>query len=293
MIKSCLVTGSSSQIGSWLVPLLVADGWIIHLISRGRSRMSDYGADATWHRFDLSKQDSPFPELSAEVLFHTAGIASILPWIEQLHSVGIKRVIAFSSTSLFTKVASTSPVDLDMVARLGGYEKMLIAQCEKRGIAWTILRPTMIYGGKFGDRTVLDIARVIKRLGFFPVLGRGSGLRQPVHAQDLANACSQIWDRTITFNKAYNIGGAEALPYRRMVERIFMAMNKKPRFLPVPLAGFSLAVRLANYHPRYRHLTASMAKRMDQDMVFANDEAISDFEYKPRDFLPQFSDRSA
>lgn len=249
--------------------------------------MADYGTGALWHQFDLTKKDSSFPKLRAEVLFHTAGIASMLPWIEQLSSIGIKRVIAFSSTSLFTKAASASSIDLDMVARLDGYEKTLIAECENRGIAWTILRPTMIYGGKFGDRTVLDIARVIRRLGFFPLLGRGRGLRQPVHAQDLAQACLQAWDRATTFNKAYNVGGTETLSYRRMVERIFLAMSKKPRFLQVPLAGFALAVRLANYHPRYRHLTASMAQRMDQDMVFSNDEAISDFGYNPRTFIPQ------
>jgi nucleoside-diphosphate-sugar epimerase len=250
--------------------------------------MSDYGTDAIWHQFDLTEQEGSFPALTAQVLFHTAGIASILPWIEHVSSIGIKRVIAFSSTSLFTKAASTSAVDRDMIVRLGHYEQTLAAECERRGIAWTILRPTMIYGGKFGDRTVLDIARVISWLGFFPLLGRGSGLRQPVHAQDLAKACIQTWDRTTIFNKAYNVGGAEMLSYREMVERIFVAMNKKPRFLPVPLAGFALAVRLANCHPRYRHLTSSMAIRMDQNMVFSNDEAMCDFGYKPRAFDPRF-----
>ncbi len=287
MNKSCLVTGSSSQIGSWLVPSLIEDGWAIHLMSRGRSQMSEYGTNAIWHKFDLTRQDSSFPTLTADVLFHTAGIASILPWMEQVSLIGIKRVVAFSSTSLFTKASSSDPIDVDMVARLGGYENSLIAECENRDIAWTILRPTLIYGGKFGDRTVLDIARVISRFGIFPVLGQGKGLRQPVHAADLARACIQVWDRTATFNKAYNVSGAEALSYRKMVERIFVAMNKKPRFLQVPLAGFELAVRLANCHPRYRHLRASMAKRMDQDMVFSHDEATSDFDYEPRAFMPQ------
>lgn len=286
MEKSCLVIGSSSQIGSWLVPELVESGWVIHLISRGRSPRTDYGG-ATWHQFDLSQLEEAFPNLNARVLFHTAGIGAVLPWLDAINSAGISRVIAFSSTSLFTKADSTSEVDLQMVGRLAGYEQTFITQCESLGLAWTILRPTMIYGGKFGDRTVMDIVRVIRRLGFFPILGRGTGLRQPVHARDLADACIQLIDHKATINKAYNLGGAEELSYFEMVRRIFGAMGKKPRFLPVPLAGFSFAVRLANFHPRYRHLTASMAKRMDQDMVFANDEATLDFGYRPRGFSPR------
>jgi nucleoside-diphosphate-sugar epimerase len=250
--------------------------------------MLDYGAGATWHKFDLTNQDSTFPDLSARVLYHTAGIGAVLPWLEKVRAAGVSRLIAFSSTSLFTKAASTSDTDREMIAKLELYEQTFVTKCEDLGLAWTIFRPTMIYGGKFGDRTVMDIARVIRRFGFFPILGFGKGLRQPVHAEDLATACLRAFGRQVTFNKAYNVGGAERLPYREMVERIFLAMDKKPRFLPVPLAGFELAVFLANYHPRYRHLTSSMAKRMDQDMIFSIDDAVSDFEYKPRAFAPKF-----
>jgi uncharacterized protein YbjT (DUF2867 family) len=99
----------------------------------------------------------------------------------------------------------------------------------------------------------------------------------------------QVVDCPATFNRIYNLGGGERLPYRRMVERIFSAMDRTPRFLPVPMAGFELAVRLANLHPRYRHLTSSMAARMNQDMVFSIEEARSDFGFAPRKFSPAFA----
>jgi nucleoside-diphosphate-sugar epimerase len=286
MDKSCLVIGSSSQIGSWLVPKLIKQGWTIHLASRGLSPQGDYESGANWHRFDLTDPHQPLPRMNADLLVHTAGIASILPWLDQLASVGIKRVIAFSSTSRFTKVNSTSASDLEMIAGLTRAEDELMAMCERLGLAWTIFRPTMIYGGKFGDRTVMDIVRIIRRFGFFPILGRGVGLRQPVHSDDLAEACLQSYDCPAAYNKAYNLAGEERLTYRAMVTRIFAAMGKRPRFLTVPLSVFELAVRIANLLPRYRHLTSSMAKRMNQNMVFSNDEAASDFGYNPREFSP-------
>lgn len=287
MERSCLVVGSSSQIGSWLVPDLLASGWTAHLISRGMARRADDGPFAIWHEFDLTKLDRPFPNVAASVLFHTAGIGAILPWLERTRTAGVGRVIAFSSTSLLTKAASDSAYDREMIGRLAAYEQNFIATCERLGLDWTILRPTMIYGGKFGDRTVMDIVRVIRKFGFFPLLGKARGLRQPVHAADLATACMQVADCPTTFNRIYNLGGGERLPYRSMVERIFKAMDRTPRFLPVPLVGFELAVRLANLHPRYRHLTSSMAKRMNQDMVFSIEEADADFGFAPREFLPR------
>jgi nucleoside-diphosphate-sugar epimerase len=284
--RSCLVVGSSSQIGTWLVPDLVANGWTAHLISRGIARRADDGARAIWHEFDLTKLDRPFPSVTAEALFHSAGIGAILPWLEPVRAAGVSRVIAFSSTSLLTKANSESAYDREMISRLATYEQSFIATSEKLGLNWTILRPTMIYGGKFGDRTVTDIARVIRKLGFFPLLGEAKGLRQPVHAADLAIACMQTVDCPSAFNRIYNLGGAERLSYRNMVERIFTAMDKTPRFFPVPLTGFELAVRLANLHPRYRHLTSSMATRMNQDMVFSIEQASVDFGFTPRAFLP-------
>jgi nucleoside-diphosphate-sugar epimerase len=255
-------------------------------MSRGISPRADDSPSAIWQAFDLTQIDRSFPDVAANVLFHTAGIGTILPWLDKISASGVSRIVAFSSTSLLTKAASENARDRQMIARLAQYEQIFIETSERLGLRWTILRPTMIYGGKFGDRTVMDIAAVIRKLGFFPLFGGGRGLRQPVHAADLAAACMQVVDCPATFNRIYNLGGGERLPYRGMVERIFSAMDRKPRFLPVPLAGFKLAVRFANLHPRYRHLTSSMATRMSQDMVFSTEEANADFGFAPRGFVP-------
>jgi nucleoside-diphosphate-sugar epimerase len=199
---------------------------------------------------------------------------------------GVVRVITFSSTSVFTKIDSTDPIDVKSVHNLQQREQAFAETCAKLRIDWTILRPTLIYGGRFGDRTVRDIARVIRLFGFFPVFGNATGLRQPVHAEDLAKACMQVCDNTRAFNRSYNIGGGEVLPYHEMVARIFAAMGRRPRIVRIPLPAFALAARLARLHPRYRHIRSSMAERMEQDMIFSNAEAISDFGFAPRPFEP-------
>jgi uncharacterized protein YbjT (DUF2867 family) len=285
--RPCFVTGGSSQVGSWLVPKLVEGSWRVHLVSRGERARTDYGPKATWHSVDLSDAGASLPDVDASVLFHTADIWLLIPWIEVFHARGVRRIIAFSSTSRFTKKSSASVYEQDVVDRLERGEAVAAERCEGLGVALTILRPTIIYGGKLGNRTVMDMGRIIQRLGAFPLFGPAKGLRQPVHADDLATACLQSVDCEAAFGKAYNLGGGERLDYTEFVCRIFAALGRRPRLIRVPMLAFQIAVKLAHFHPRYRHLTTSMAARMQQDLVFDIDDAVRDFAYAPRGFRPE------
>ena len=155
-------------------------------------------------------------------------------------------------------------------------------------MAWTILRPTLIYGVSASDRNVADIARLIRKLGFFPMFGIGAGCRQPVNAADLAKACLQSLSASDSYNKGYNLSGGETLTYKEMVGRIFETLGRQPRFIRIPLAAFRLAVMLARLHPRFAHLTADMAFRMQADLVFDHSDATRDFGYSPGNFDPSY-----
>lgn len=130
-----------------------------------------------------------------------------------------------------------------------------------------VLRPTLIYGlGR--DKNVAEIALFIRRFGFFPLLGKAMGLRQPVHAEDVAGACLAALASPLAANRAYNISGAETLPYREMVSRVFAALQKRPWLVTIPLVIFGMAVACLRFFPRYRHWSAAMAERMNRDLVF-------------------------
>jgi len=234
--------------------------------------------------FDPEKK---LPSDHADVLFYTYVIQLLPSLLEDFRRRGVTRVIAFSSTSRFTKISSDDSGDLDTAQTLEAAELAVIETCQRLGMQWTILRPTMIYAGRNGDRNVRDIAKLITRFGFFPIFGNAKGLRQPVHAADLAEASMLLCENETTFNKSYNVGGGEVLTYKAMVERIFSAMNRKPRFLNTPIWLFKLAVFFAKKHPRFSHITTSMAKRMQYDMTFSFEDAANDFGYAPRNFFPE------
>ncbi len=202
---------------------------------------------------------------------------------------GIQRLVAFSSTSRFTKEFSPSSAERELAARLRQGEEKILAWAEEHGCTVVILQPTMIYG--YGrDKNVTAIARCITRLGFFPLLGRGEGLRQPVHVDDVAAACVAALEVPAGTRRSYVLSGAEVVTYRVMVERIFAGLGRKPRFAPCPLAVFILGVRLARLLPRYRGLTTEMAVRMNKNQAFEHREAAEDLGFRPRPFLPECPD---
>src|SRR5207248_1766019 len=139
-------------------------------------------------------------------------------------------------------------------------------------IQWTIFRPTLIYGGGL-DGNVTAIADFIHRFGFFPVAGEGRGRRQPVHADDLADACVKALECRPAFGRAYDLVGGTTLEYRAMVEAVARGIGREPRIVRLPP---SLLRLMAGRGRR------EIVRRMAEDLAFDSTEAVRDFGYSPR-----------
>ena len=286
--SAVLLTGRTSAVGLPVINLLLAQGFQVHSLGRKPLGEVEQQPNLYWSPFDMADPQQVLPDVTANTLIHTASLWLLPRWLENFHALGVRRVIAFSSTSRFTKLSSASAYELEVVTKLIAAEEHLASECERLGMAWTIFRPTLIYGGSDSDRNEADIARLIRKLGFFPMFGIGAGCRQPVNAADLAKACLQSLSASDSYNKGYNLSGGETLTYKEMVGRIFETLGRHPRFIRIPLAAFRLAVILARLHPRFAHLTADMALRMQADLVFDHGDAARDFGYSPGNFDPSY-----
>ncbi|MDM8557964.1 NAD-dependent epimerase/dehydratase family protein [Candidatus Parabeggiatoa sp. HSG14] len=274
-----LVTGATSQIGQCLLPHLQAAGITMTAISRQPQSNTAY---IVWQQSNL--QISPLSISQSSLLFHVAPLPLLPPLLTHLpNNAPLKKIIAFSSTSCFTKANSPDPKERRIATQLTEAETALITICQARDIAWTLFRPTLIYGCGI-DKNVTFIARFIRRFGFFPLVGQGKGLRQPVHADDLAIACVQACLSPKAINKAYNLSGGQTLTYYDMVKAIFHHLGKKPRIMSIPLPLFKFTTRCLSGLPTYAHLSAAMIARMNQDLCFDYTMAYHDFGYQPRTF---------
>jgi nucleoside-diphosphate-sugar epimerase len=306
--------GARSLVGECLTSLLVNEGHEVFAFSRNSTECKNEKG-VTWLQIDqhqsaknfsqdLSQQQSQqnsqkpqkiplqHPQQSKHPL-HQSNISNwlcvapiwILPdYFNMLEAYGVRRIIALSSTSRFTKDDSSDPEDQATAHRLADAEQRVEAWAQACGVEWVVLRPTLIYG--YGrDKNIAEIIRVIRRFGFFPLFGKAQGLRQPIHAQDVAAACVAALCTNKVANRAYNISGAETLTYREMVARIFHALKQPVRLLSIPLYMFRFALAMLRLLPRYRKWTPAMAERMNRDLVFDHSDATRDFGFKPRSFV--------
>lgn len=280
------VLGATSLVGQSLLPLLVQNGFDVMAFSRQSHASADH---VDWIRIDeTAALLRPVKSPSAEPVAFWISVVPIwvlTRYLPLLKAHGVQRIVALSSTSRFTKERSNDPAEQNVAQNLVSGEESLTSFGEGHGVEWVILRPTLIYG--YGrDRNVTEIINFVKRFGFFPILGKAQGLRQPVHADDVASACLGALFSSAAGNRAYNIAGGETLTYREMVCRVFNALGRQPRLLSIPLGLFWVGVGLLHLLPRYRYWSVAMAERMNQDLVFDCDDAARDLAYNPKPFNP-------
>jgi nucleoside-diphosphate-sugar epimerase len=273
------VLGATSLVGACLLPLLIESGAAV--IAHSRRAPTAPGDGVEWRQ--LSDDGEPGVEL-IPCWICVAPVWVLPDYFRLLEAHGARRVVVLSSTSRFTKDDSNDPHEQEVAVRLAAAEARVQQWAESCGVEWVVLRPTLIYGlGR--DKNIAEIARFIRRSGFFPVFGKAGGLRQPIHVQDVAGACAAALQAAAVVDRAYNISGGETLSYRAMVLRVFAALGRRPLLLTVPLWAFSLAVIVLRRVPRYRQWSSAMAQRMNRDLVFDHLDAARDFGFKPRAFL--------
>jgi nucleoside-diphosphate-sugar epimerase len=281
MSPQIAVLGGTSVVGQCLLSLLRQNNRKNFAYSRRAVHKST--EDTIWRVWPTTTGTPADPQDIIPFWICLAPIWALPEYFHLLETTGIKRLVALSSTSRFTKHGSVESKDQLIASRLAQAESDIQKWAENLGIEWVILRPTLIYGlGR--DKNISEICKLIRRFRLFPLLGKAAGLRQPVHAQDVAIACVAALQAPAAANHSYNISGGEVLTYREMIRRIFIGLDKRPRLLTVPIAAFQLAILGLRLVPRYRTWTTAMAERMNVDMVFDHSDAARDFGFSPRPF---------
>lgn len=269
------ILGGSSLLGERALPLLAQAGIQVTAFTRGRPKASCPGA--TWKNADH------WHGLALDTFLSFAPIWVLPDYLERLASTNVKRVIVLSSTSRFAKEASPDARERVLAQRLISAEEHLEKWAIERQIEWVILRPTMIYGhGR--DKNITEVARFIQRFGFFPLIGGSTGLRQPVHSDDVVQACLSAIGIPDLQSGGYNLSGGETLPYHAMVRRIFQALGRPERTLALSAKTLSMVVSIMRCLPRYRHLSSALVERMNQNLVFDHTDASDRLGFSPRPF---------
>lgn len=279
-MKTALVFGASGQIGAPLLLRLRDAGWQVLAVSR-QPHVDAPGLH--WLRGELDHVDG-LPD-AIDAIFSCGPLDHFARW-HATNGVRCPRVIAFGSTSVATKDGSADAHERDLARRLRHAEAQLFASATDRGIAATVLRPSLVYGAG-RDATLTRIAAMATRWGRFVLPRHADGQRQPVHVDDLADAAVAACEATASYGRVYDLPGGEAVPYRQMVARVLACLSPAPRLHEVPMPLFRVVVGVAQLRGLARELSPEAVRRMRDDLVFDAEAARRDFGYAPRRFTPE------
>ena len=267
-----VVFGASNQIGHFLLPRLRARGEKVVAISR-RAHPGEPGIH--WVKGQLPDAVPVIERPSAIISF--GPLLSFAEWLATLEPSPSTRVIATSSMSAESKQASDVPAERAISQMLREGESALAAVCERQGYAWTVFRPTIIYGAGL-DKSLSPIARRAMRQRVFPLLA-GRGLRQPVHADDIAQAVMAALDQPQAAGRVLPLGGGERLPASEMFARVRASLPVST--LPVPLPAWLL--RMGRHAvPRLR----GPLTRLEANLIADNSDVQRLLGISPRPFRP-------
>jgi nucleoside-diphosphate-sugar epimerase len=274
-----IVLGARGMVGSLIVERLARSGGAVVGVSRTKHQID--GID--WIDADLASPGINLPK--AEIVYCATDARISAMMMKSIIQCGPKRVILFSTTGIISKVDSSDEAERTAIAEIAEAERTAIEACEESKVEWTILRPPLIYlEGR--DKSITRIANLIRAIGFMPLYGTASGLRQPVHAADVARGAIAAAVSSTAANKTYTISGFDTISYREMVGRIFDGLGRRRRMVSLAPTLWKFAFALVK--PVYPTVTTAMGERMLKDLAFDSSDAVSDFGWDPRGFAPFF-----
>ena len=274
------MAGASGAIGRFLLPRLRGAGHDV--IALSRTPHASFDPKLRWLAGDLN---AAMPELPrVDVMVSAGPLDAFAHWFAQARIAGAQRVIAVGSMSVLSKRDSPDAGERAIAARLLAAEHQLAEATAVCASALTVFRPTLVYGAGV-DRSLTPVARFAQHWRMFPRVTAASGLRQPVHADDLADACLAVIGNPRTAGRTYALGGGERLTFAAMLERVRASLPVSTLPLPIPLAavrGLVVALRAAGV----QRISSAAAQRLRVDLVADQALAVADFGWSPRAFQP-------
>ncbi|WP_131785519.1 SDR family oxidoreductase [Protofrankia symbiont of Coriaria ruscifolia] len=274
-----VVTGGTGFLGRRVVADAIREGHHITGLARSAAAvraLERAGAQAVPGDLDdPASVDAAFRAAKGDVLINIAslgfGHANVI--VSAAEAAGLNRAIFISTTAIFTTLPAAT--------------KQIRTEAEKTvtssSLGWTILRPTMIYGGP-DDRNMARLLAALRRSPLLPLPGGGKRLQQPVHVDDLASAVLAAVRLDASIGRSYTIAGPEALTFRKIVEEAGAAVGRRVVTVTLPLRTTLAVARGYERLTARPLLRAEQIARLAEDKAFSIADAAADLGFAPRPF---------
>jgi len=256
-----LVFGGSGAVGRFVLPALAAARCEVLALSREPTPVAIEGV--RWLQGSLESAPALDRVLAndarVELICSLGPLDAFAAWLAAHPPAAGQRVIALSSLSAEWKQASPNPGERALARRLVDSEQRVLDLCMARDAGATLLRCGLIHGAGI-DRSLSPLLRWAQRWPL-PWPRAANGLRQPVHAQDLARAVLAVAAQPAFAQQRLSLPGPEALSFPAMLQRSLAGEARANGLLPVPLPGvFALGSLLARLPGRAGARSATLRR---------------------------------
>jgi NADH dehydrogenase len=131
----------------------------------------------------------------------------------------------------------------------------------------TLFRPSVIFGPE--DQFTNRFASLARLLPVLPLIG-GETKMQPVYVGDVATAIADAVDGKAKAGATYELGGAEVLTMREIIEAIVTIADRKPALIPLPFGLARFQANFLQFAPGALKLTPDQVTLLERDNVVSD-----------------------
>lgn len=262
------VTGAFSYTGGFIASRLLAEGRRVRTLTNHPQRPGAEGLEVEVAPLQFEDRDALSSNLrGVDVLYNTY-------WIRFPHSnIGFSDAIANTRTLLsaaatagvrkVVHISVSNPAEdspLDYFAGKARTEAIV----RESGLAWSVVRPTLIFGT--GDILINNIAWLLRHMPLFFVPGDGAYRVQPVAGEDVAAIA--VWAAAQPDGLTVDAAGPDTISYAELVDSIAIAIHHTRRIVFTPRGLTLLAARVLGGYVKDVILTPQeLAGLMDELLV--------------------------
>lgn len=280
-----LVTGGTGFVGSHLIKRLRGEGLPVRALVRNEDKarsLKDLGAEVV--AGDVCDQVSlERATTGIERIVHLVGIIQEQAGatFQSVHVDGTRNLLEAAKKSGVRHFFYQSALGARPNAKSEYHKTKWAAEEHVRGsgIAYTILRPSLIYGP--GDQFTLRLAEMIRLSPLLPVIGSGLSKIQPIFIDDVVTCILTAVSSDCCLNEIYEIGGPDQLTYEEVTLAIAAALGIHRPTVHLPLFFMkSLATALQAVLPR-PPVTTDQLIMLQEDNVCGPRDLSDAFGVKP------------